>query len=200
MTSFEYWYPTLMLKEIEDVGDQNGQNRHQHLKIVTNIFCLQHRCSPCSVSQWETEKIDILGMVISVFHLPNMGGEKITLSISVLLALTFFLNLVSGLTPRNGFFSHWIISFWPWRSLWWRFKVPMFYKIAYESCVTKCMKTSSSQNPISSIVLQFSHKNQWDNSKKNFDRHSTSIKVFNVFNGFSFTLSYLLSLYCECSS
>ena len=42
-------------------------------------------------------------MVISVFHLPNMGGEKITLSISVLLALTFFLNLVSGLTPRNGF-------------------------------------------------------------------------------------------------
>ena len=43
-------------------------------------------------------------MVISVFHLPNMGGEKITLSISVLLALTFFLNLVSGLTPRNGVF------------------------------------------------------------------------------------------------
>ena len=63
------------------------------------------------VSESEAEKIDILGMVISVFHLPNMGGEKITLSISVLLALTFFLNLVSGLTPRNGFFSHWIISF-----------------------------------------------------------------------------------------
>ena len=55
-------------------------------------------------SESEAEKIDILGMVISVFHLPNMGGEKITLSISVLLALTFFLNLVSGLTPRNGFF------------------------------------------------------------------------------------------------
>ena len=52
-----------------------------------------------------TEAVDILGMVISVFHLPNMGGEKITLSISVLLALTFFLNLVSGLTPRNGVFS-----------------------------------------------------------------------------------------------
>ena len=51
-----------------------------------------------------TEAVDILGMVISVFHLPNMGGEKITLSISVLLALTFFLNLVSGLTPRNEFF------------------------------------------------------------------------------------------------
>ena len=50
-------------------------------------------------------KINISGMVISVFHLPNMGGEKITLSISVLLALTFFLNLVSGLTPRNGVFS-----------------------------------------------------------------------------------------------
>ena len=58
----------------------------------------------CIASQSETEAIDILGMVISVFHLPNMGGEKITLSISVLLALTFFLNLVSGLTPRNEFF------------------------------------------------------------------------------------------------
>ena len=74
-------------------------------------------------------------MVISVFHSPSMGGEKITLSISgarslspwnwratshsclilfilcsyrvrpcakVLLALTFFLNLVSGLTPRTS--------------------------------------------------------------------------------------------------
>ena len=41
-------------------------------------------------------------MVISVFHLPNMGGEKITLSISVLLALTFFLNLVSTLTPKTS--------------------------------------------------------------------------------------------------
>lgn len=41
-------------------------------------------------------------MVISVFHLPNKGGEKITLSISVLLALTFFLNLVSTLTPKTS--------------------------------------------------------------------------------------------------
>jgi len=46
--------------------------------------------------------IAVTSMVISVFHLPNMGGEKITLSISVLLALTFFLNLVSGLTPRTS--------------------------------------------------------------------------------------------------
>ena len=73
-----------------------------------------------SVSESEAEKIDILGMVISVFHLPNMGGEKITLSISVLLALTFFLNLVSGLTPRNGVFSsdYLVLTL---KSLAWRF-------------------------------------------------------------------------------
>ena len=28
-----------------DVGDQNDQNRHQNLKIVTNTFRLQHRCN-----------------------------------------------------------------------------------------------------------------------------------------------------------
>ena len=73
-----------------------------------------------SASESEAEKIDILGMVISVFHLPNMGGEKITLSISVLLALTFFLNLVSGLTPRNGVFSldYLVLTL---KSLAWRF-------------------------------------------------------------------------------
>ena len=59
-----------------------------------------------SPGQSEPENTYFLGMVISVFHLPNMGGEKITLSISVLLALTFFLNLVSGLTPRNGFSTY----------------------------------------------------------------------------------------------
>ena len=30
------------------VGDQNGQNRHQHLKVVTNTCCLQHP-SPTSM-------------------------------------------------------------------------------------------------------------------------------------------------------
>lgn len=44
----------------------------------------------------------ITSMVISVFHQPNMGGEKITLSISVLLALTFFLGLVSSMTPKSA--------------------------------------------------------------------------------------------------
>ena len=47
--------------------------------------------------------IAITGLVIVVFHLPNIGGEKITLSISVLLALTFFLTLVSGITPTASF-------------------------------------------------------------------------------------------------
>ena len=35
--------------EIEDVGDKNGQNRHQHLKVVANTFRLQHP-SPTSVT------------------------------------------------------------------------------------------------------------------------------------------------------
>ena len=30
-------------KKIVDFGDKNGQNRHQHLIIVINTFCLQHR-------------------------------------------------------------------------------------------------------------------------------------------------------------
>ena len=77
--------------------------------------------------------IIVTGIVILVFHLPNIGGEKSTLSISgrfhpqnrfrqirrqhrftqltpfmvetvqVLLALTFFLTLVSGITPRASF-------------------------------------------------------------------------------------------------
>ena len=46
------------------------------------------------------------------------------------------------------------------------------------------------------LVLQYSHKIQWDKPKKNFDRHSTRIKVSNVLNGFSFPLSYMLSLHC----
>ena len=41
------WYSTL-IKKILDVGDQNGQNRHQHLIVVTNTFRLQHP-SPTSI-------------------------------------------------------------------------------------------------------------------------------------------------------
>ena len=29
--------------KIEDVGDENSQNRHQHLKVVSNTFRLQHQ-------------------------------------------------------------------------------------------------------------------------------------------------------------
>ena len=46
VTSFECWCPTLpgniQGKEILDVGDQNGQNRHQNPKFATNTFRLQH--------------------------------------------------------------------------------------------------------------------------------------------------------------
>ena len=47
--------------------------------------------------------IIITGLIIVVFHLPNIGGEKITLSISTLLALTFFLTLVSSITPKASY-------------------------------------------------------------------------------------------------
>lgn len=47
--------------------------------------------------------IVITGLIIVVFHLPNIGGEKITLSISTLLALTFFLTLVSSITPKTSY-------------------------------------------------------------------------------------------------
>ena len=47
--------------------------------------------------------IVITGLIIVVFHSPNIGGEKITLSISTLLALTFFLTLVSSITPKTSY-------------------------------------------------------------------------------------------------
>ena len=31
--------------EFLDVGDVNGQNRHQHLEVFGNTFRFQHRCS-----------------------------------------------------------------------------------------------------------------------------------------------------------
>ena len=68
----------------------------------------------------------------------------------------------------------------------------MFYKIAYESCVTKCMKTSSSQNPISSIVLQFSHKTNEITQK----RTSTDIPLVSKYLMFSMVL---VSLSVICS-
>ena len=44
VTEFRYWWHLLdvsawrLCLKIEDVGDKNGQNRHQHLKVVTNTF------------------------------------------------------------------------------------------------------------------------------------------------------------------
>ena len=37
-------HPRLILKD-RGCGDEIGQNLHQHLKVVANIFRLQHRCS-----------------------------------------------------------------------------------------------------------------------------------------------------------
>ena len=36
ITSFECWWPTPILKD-SDVGDQNGQNHHQHLIVVSEL-------------------------------------------------------------------------------------------------------------------------------------------------------------------
>ena len=33
--------PRRLWKNIVDIGDRNGQNRHQHLKVVTNTFRLR---------------------------------------------------------------------------------------------------------------------------------------------------------------
>ena len=40
VTSFGCWCPMLMIKE--NVGNKNGQKRHQHLKVVSNRFRLPH--------------------------------------------------------------------------------------------------------------------------------------------------------------
>ena len=54
VTIFGYWCRYFVIDDIfwmlvpaayikrEDVDDENGQKRHQHLKIVTNAFGLQH--------------------------------------------------------------------------------------------------------------------------------------------------------------
>ena len=46
VTSFGCW---CLCKKIEYVRDKNGLNRHQHLKVVGNIFRLQH---PSPTSMW----------------------------------------------------------------------------------------------------------------------------------------------------
>ena len=45
----------LLYKKVVDVGDQNGENRHQYFTIVTNTFRLQHP-SPISVNNIEPPK------------------------------------------------------------------------------------------------------------------------------------------------
>ena len=40
--------PDVNVKKIVDVDELSGQNRHQHLKVVTNTFSLQHT-SPISM-------------------------------------------------------------------------------------------------------------------------------------------------------
>ena len=42
---------------MEDVRDENDQNRHQHLKIVSITFCLQH---PSPTSMWPEIFLSVL--------------------------------------------------------------------------------------------------------------------------------------------
>ena len=55
-TFFGCWCPTLVLEKIGNVGDENGQNRHQHLKVIANTFRPQHP-SPTSMLPARTSKI-----------------------------------------------------------------------------------------------------------------------------------------------
>ena len=54
VTEFRYWSHLLnvrarcLCKKIENVDDENGRNRHLHLKIVIDTFSLQHP-SPTSM-------------------------------------------------------------------------------------------------------------------------------------------------------
>ena len=49
-----------------DVDDENGQNRHQHLKVVANTFRLQHP-SPISTIVIETAIVRTLGWSFWIF-------------------------------------------------------------------------------------------------------------------------------------
>ena len=56
MTSFECWYPMLMLK-IVDLGYPNGKNCHQHLQVVPKTFRLKH---PSPTSLWPPRAIETM--------------------------------------------------------------------------------------------------------------------------------------------
>ena len=57
-TEFSYWWHLLnasarsLCSKKEDVGDENGKNRHQHLEVFAKKFRLQH---PSSTSSWIAE-------------------------------------------------------------------------------------------------------------------------------------------------
>ena len=54
---------------IDDVGDENSRNRHQHLKVVVNTFRLQH--PPGIRIQDSAINIDV-----ALFHLLNPSRDK----------------------------------------------------------------------------------------------------------------------------
>ena len=73
-----------------DVGDQNGQNRHHYLKIVTDTFCLRHP-SPTSMPTMYVvtynvfnfrasidPDLKLLKAILSQFVI-NLGSQKLDL-------------------------------------------------------------------------------------------------------------------------
>ena len=58
-----------MLKK-EDVNDENGQNRHQHLKVVANHFRLQRPSTTSSVNN-----IDVDFRVYSCYQFYNRRSD-----------------------------------------------------------------------------------------------------------------------------
>ena len=57
-----------------DVGDENGQNRHQYLIVVTNAFRLQHRCNRCC---WQNNYVEDFFLYVSDFFNVKIGYQHL---------------------------------------------------------------------------------------------------------------------------
>ena len=91
VASFECWCPTLMQKlslyYIVDVGDQNGQNRHHHLKVVANTFRHQDP-SQTSVTNIDESKNILTILLLTVLR--NCRSVWVSLLILSILFISSF--------------------------------------------------------------------------------------------------------------
>ena len=68
--------------KIEDVGNEIGQNGHQHLKVVTNTIRLQHPSSKSMSAKFSIFFISIIEILIKIFCGQKLKTIKITRNIS----------------------------------------------------------------------------------------------------------------------